>query len=60
MPGKEENMRVNELAENIHVTADTVRYYTRIGLLSPQKKAAHPYAKRCRHLGKKAQWRPGL
>ena len=36
-------MRVNELAENIHVTADTVRYYTRIGLLSPQKSIDNGY-----------------
>jgi DNA-binding transcriptional MerR regulator len=36
-------MRVNELAESIHVTADTVRYYTRIGLLTPQKSIENGY-----------------
>tara|TARA_R110002072_G_scaffold269965_2_gene429772 strand:- start:4353 stop:4817 length:465 start_codon:yes stop_codon:yes gene_type:complete len=36
-------MRVNELAESIHVTADTVRYYTRIGLLRPQKNIDNGY-----------------
>lgn len=36
-------MRVNELAESIQVTADTVRYYTRIGLLKPQKSIENGY-----------------
>tara|TARA_R110001592_G_scaffold200585_1_gene449448 strand:+ start:990 stop:1391 length:402 start_codon:yes stop_codon:yes gene_type:complete len=36
-------MRVNELAENMHVTADTVRYYTRIGILTPQKSIENGY-----------------
>ncbi|MFT6030039.1 MAG: MerR family Zn(II)-responsive transcriptional regulator of zntA [Oleiphilaceae bacterium] len=36
-------MRVNELAESIQVTADTVRYYTRIGLLTPQKSIENGY-----------------
>lgn len=36
-------MRVNELAESIQVTADTVRYYTRIGLLTPQKNIENGY-----------------
>lgn len=36
-------MRVNELAESVHVTADTVRYYTRIGLLTPQKSIDNGY-----------------
>jgi DNA-binding transcriptional MerR regulator len=36
-------MRVNELAESAQVTADTVRYYTRIGLLSPQKSSENGY-----------------
>jgi|TARA_R110002167_G_scaffold162536_3_gene358996 DNA-binding transcriptional MerR regulator len=36
-------MRVNELAERIHVTPDTVRYYTRIGLLTPHKSIENGY-----------------
>tara|TARA_R110001592_G_scaffold200586_1_gene449459 strand:+ start:953 stop:1354 length:402 start_codon:yes stop_codon:yes gene_type:complete len=36
-------MRVNELAESVHATADTVRYYTRIGLLTPQVSIANGY-----------------
>jgi DNA-binding transcriptional MerR regulator len=30
-------MRVNELARELEVTGDTVRFYTRIGFLKPEK-----------------------
>jgi MerR family Zn(II)-responsive transcriptional regulator of zntA len=36
-------MRVKDLAKKTGVTADTVRYYTRIGLLKPQKNATNGY-----------------
>ena len=36
-------MHVNQLAKSIHVTADTVRYYTRIGILSPSKDPINGY-----------------
>ena len=36
-------MRVNELAEKLNITPDTVRYYTRIGLLSPSKSLENGY-----------------
>jgi len=36
-------MRVNELAGKLNVTADAVRYYTRIGLLSPRKSIENGY-----------------
>ena len=36
-------MRVNELAKAMGVTGDTVRYYTRIGLLSPGRDPANGY-----------------
>jgi len=36
-------MRVNEIAKKVNVTADTVRYYTRIGLLSPRKSIENGY-----------------
>ena len=36
-------MRVNELATRTGVTSDTVRYYTRIGLLTPSKNAENGY-----------------
>ena len=37
------SMRVNELAERVHATPDTVRYYTRIGLLTPEKSIDNGY-----------------
>lgn len=36
-------MRVNELAKRAGVTPDTVRYYTRIGLLTPSKENENGY-----------------
>jgi len=36
-------MRVNEIAKKVNITADTVRYYTRIGLLSPRKSIENGY-----------------
>jgi len=36
-------MRVNDLAKKVKVTPDTVRYYTRIGLLTPTKSAVNGY-----------------
>lgn len=36
-------MRVNELANALNTTADTVRYYTRIGLISPIKSPENGY-----------------
>ena len=36
-------MRVNELANKLDVTADTVRYYTRIGILQPIKSIENGY-----------------
>ena len=36
-------MRVSELAEYLNVTADTVRYYTRVGFLSPEKNSENGY-----------------
>lgn len=36
-------MRVTELANVMDITADTVRYYTRIGLISPVKYSANGY-----------------
>lgn len=36
-------MRVNELATRASVTADTVRYYTKIGLLQPTKNIENGY-----------------
>jgi DNA-binding transcriptional MerR regulator len=36
-------MKVNELAKSLHTTADTVRYYTRIGLICPDKNQANGY-----------------
>lgn len=36
-------MRVNELAYQAGVTPDTVRYYTRIGLLNPTKTIGNGY-----------------
>ena len=32
-------MRVSEISKRLNVSADTVRYYTRIGLVSPAKNA---------------------
>lgn len=36
-------MRVNELAKTLNTTADTVRYYTRLGLLVPSKDSQNGY-----------------
>ena len=36
-------MRVNELAKRAGVTPDTVRYYTRVGLLTPSKDSENGY-----------------
>lgn len=36
-------MRVNELAKLAEVSADTVRYYTRIGFLNPLKSPSNGY-----------------
>lgn len=36
-------MKVNQLAKKLNVTSDTVRFYTRIGLLSPCKSPDNGY-----------------
>lgn len=36
-------MRVNQLASEIGITGDTVRYYTRIGFLNPEKDPSNGY-----------------
>ena len=36
-------MKVGELAKNLNVTSDTVRYYTRIGLLKPNISDTNSY-----------------
>jgi MerR family Zn(II)-responsive transcriptional regulator of zntA len=36
-------MKVNQLANELSITADTVRFYTRIGLLSPSKSPINGY-----------------
>ena len=36
-------MRVSDLASNLEINPDTVRYYTRIGLLHPRKNATNGY-----------------
>ena len=36
-------MRVNQLAKEIGITGDTVRFYTRIGYLSPSKNPSNGY-----------------
>lgn len=36
-------MKVIDLAKRLGVTADTVRYYTRIGFLSPHKNPTNGY-----------------
>ncbi|NQY87859.1 MAG: MerR family DNA-binding protein [Colwellia sp.] len=46
-------MRVSELANILNTTADTVRYYTRIGLITPIKNAENGY----KTYGKKVQQR---
>jgi DNA-binding transcriptional MerR regulator len=40
---EDDQMRVNQLAREIGVTADTVRYYTRIGFLKPAKSPSNGY-----------------
>ncbi|MDO6445685.1 MerR family DNA-binding protein [Colwellia sp. 1_MG-2023] len=46
-------MRVTELANAMNTTPDTVRYYTRIGLISPVKSTENGY----KSYGKKIQQR---
>lgn len=46
-------MRVTELANALNTTADTVRYYTRIGLISPVKSPENGY----KNYGKAVQQR---
>lgn len=36
-------MKVTELAKTINTTPDTVRYYTRIGLITPKKRIENGY-----------------
>ncbi len=36
-------MRVKQLADEMGVTADTVRYYTRVGILNPSRNPANGY-----------------
>ncbi|UCX05563.1 MULTISPECIES: MerR family transcriptional regulator [Shewanella] len=36
-------MKVNQLANELSITADTVRFYTRIGLLNPNKSPVNGY-----------------
>ncbi len=36
-------MRVNQLAKQLGITADTVRYYTRCGFLKPKKNRSNGY-----------------
>ncbi len=36
-------MRVNQLAKSLDITSDTVRFYTRIGLLTPTKSLVNGY-----------------
>lgn len=36
-------VKVSQLAKSLNVASDTVRYYTRIGLLSPQKNNGNGY-----------------
>lgn len=36
-------MKVSKLADHLDITVDTVRYYTRIGFLSPQKNSQNGY-----------------
>lgn len=36
-------MHVHQLAKSLHTTPDTVRYYTRIGLLRPRKDERNAY-----------------
>tara|TARA_R100000900_G_scaffold129658_3_gene105597 strand:- start:36910 stop:37368 length:459 start_codon:yes stop_codon:yes gene_type:complete len=45
MAGKEDTdqMRVNQIAKEIGVTADTVRFYTRVGYLNPSKNPTNGY-----------------
>lgn len=38
-------MRVAELADSLAITPDTVRYYTRVGYLTPKKNRANGYKK---------------
>ena len=49
-------MRVSELAKAMVTTPDTVRYYTRIGLISPIKNPVNGY----KTYGKSVQQRLGF
>jgi DNA-binding transcriptional MerR regulator len=40
---QESRMKVSNLAKALNTTADTVRYYTKIGLLHPQKSQLNGY-----------------
>lgn len=40
-------MRVNQLANTLNVTSDTVRYYTRLGILHPKKNPINGYKEYC-------------
>lgn len=54
-------MTVNELARKLKVAPDTVRYYTRIGLLQPRKAAGngyHHYSERDEERLRFASWSP--
>lgn len=42
-------MQVKELADNAGVTAEAVRYYTRIGLLKPMRERSNRYRKYARN-----------
>lgn len=42
-------MRVSALAKQLNITPDTVRYYTRIGLLSPVKNSSNGYKSYGKH-----------
>ena len=43
MSKRKEKLRVRELAEDLAISSDTVRYYTRIGLLKPTKNTDNGY-----------------
>lgn len=42
-------MRVKQLADDMEVTSETVRYYTRVGILNPDKDPSNGY----KHYGQK-------
>ncbi len=49
-------MKVSELAKSLHITSDTVRFYTRNGFLSPVKNSENGY----KQYSKKDQKRLGF